>query len=69
MPPNKGMLHRKVRPLVIDPMKKKGTSHKQIVEEVQNQGQEFSAAGRTDVPTRVEKQAVKIPKPPRSQNH
>ena len=61
------MLRKTVRPLVIDPFKKKGRDYKSIVEEVRNEGNQFnSAAGRTDSTTRMEKQAVKIPKPPRT---
>ena len=63
------MLRKTVRPIAIDPFKKKKTEYKAIVEEVRNEGQQnFSAAGRTDSATRIQKQGVKIPKPPRTGN-
>ena len=60
------MLRKTVRPIAIDPFKKKGTDYKTIVEEVRNEEGQFSAAGRTDSTTRMEKQAIKTPKPPRA---
>ena len=63
------MLRQKVHPLTKEHLNKKRSDYKSIVEQVRNEGQEFSATGRTDLPARLEKQAVQVPKPPRGRHN
>ena len=55
------MIRKPLKPLLLDTKKNK-RDYKSILEEIQNEGQEFDTEGRTDLPARVAKQAVKIPK-------
>jgi hypothetical protein len=63
------MLRQKVHPLTKEHLNKKRSDYKSIVEQIRNDGQEFSAASRTDLPARLEKQAVQVPKPPQGRNN
>ena len=56
-----------MKPLILD-MKKNKRDYKAILEEIQNEGQEFDAQSRTNLPARVAKQTIKVPKPTRSRN-
>ncbi len=62
------MMRRKVKPLQVN-LDKKRRDYKSIVEEVQNEGQDFNSESRTDSTARMAKQAVQVPKPPRGRNH
>ena len=62
------MMRRKVKPLQVN-LDKKRRDYKCIVEEVLNEGQDFTAESRTDIAARVAQQAVPVPKPPRGRNH
>ena len=62
------MLRKQVKPVQIN-VDKKRRDYKAIVEETRNEGQEFDAESRTDIATRVAKQAVSVHKPSRGEHH
>ena len=62
------MLRKKVKPLQAN-LDKKLRDYNIIVEEVQNEGQDFNAESRTNIAARVAKQAVPVPKPLRGRHH
>ena len=61
------MIRKPVRPLVLDTKKNK-RDYKSILEEIQNDGEEFDTQSRTDLPALVAKQAVKVSKPSRGRH-
>ena len=62
------MLRQKLKPLNFDPMKKKGNSYEEILKQIENDGQDFHANSQPYRPTRVDKQAIKIPNVTRSRH-
>ena len=66
------MLRKSVKPLVLDmkkKKKKKKTDYKAILEEVQNEEQEFNAESSTNTSARLAQQAFSIRKSARSRNN
>ncbi len=62
------MLRKPVKPVQVN-VDKKRRDYKAIVEETKNEGQDFDAESRTDIATRVAKQAVSVLKPSRGGHH
>ena len=63
------MLRKQVKALVLDMKKQKKKDYKAILEEIQNEGQEFNAESRTNTATRLVQQAFSLRQPARSRNN